>query len=229
MGNEALFGKNAVIIGGTSSIGLETAILLAKNGMKVTAFGRTAPKESDDTKEICFVEWDLELFFETIETGAEENPVIKAVKNADILVNCYGPFLQKSLDQVSAKEWQKLALADYALPGSLISIALPHMIKNNFGRIVLFGGTRTESVKPYRTNAAYAGAKTGTAVLVKSVASEYSRNGITCNQILPGFTRNCPPTTEPVSNKMLAEKVLFLIENQELNGVLLNVDRGWNP
>lgn len=228
MENKTLFGKKAVVIGGTSSIGLATSILLAKQNIKVTAFGRNPPEISNETKNISFKQFNLESFFSP-ENLNSENPFITEVKTADIIINCYGPFLQKPLEDVSLKEWESLALANYALPGSLISLALPNMIKNKFGRIILFGGTRTESVKAYKTNAAYAGAKTGTAVLVKSVASQYESFGITCNQIMPGFTRNCPPTTTPVSNEMLAEKVYFLISNPELNGVLLNVDRGWNP
>lgn len=231
MANNKLLGKNAIVIGGTSSIGLSVSKLLSKNGINVTAIGRTIPDQTQETKAISFISLDLEETINSLNgnTNIEENKIFALTKKADILINCYGPFLQKSFHETTPQDWYKISLSDYALPGILISTALPHMMEHNFGRIVLFGGTRTESVKAYKTNAAYAGAKTGTAVLVKSVASQYESFGITCNQIMPGFTRNCPPTTTPVSNEMLAEKVYFLISNPELNGVLLNVDRGWNP
>ena len=86
-------------------------------------------------------------------------------------------------------DWQKISLLDYALPGFFVSSALKGMIQKKWGRILLFGGTGTDFRTVFKTNAAYAGAKTGTGVLVQSVASLYAGHGITCNAVLPGFTQ----------------------------------------
>jgi NAD(P)-dependent dehydrogenase (short-subunit alcohol dehydrogenase family) len=53
--------------------------------------------------------------------------------------------------------------------------------------MLFFGGTRTEAIRPYSTNAAYAAAKTGLGVLVKSLAAEYAAFGIGAFLLCPGF------------------------------------------
>lgn len=55
------------------------------------------------------------------------------------------------------------------------------------GVIVLFGGTKTDSVRGYKTNAAYASAKTGLAVFAKSLAREYAGKGVSVIMVCPGF------------------------------------------
>ena len=74
-------------------------------------------------------------------------------------------------------EWLTQSYANFAFPGMLVSAVLPHMCASGWGRILLFGGTRTDSVRGFRTNAAYAAAKTGLSSLVKSVALDYALQG----------------------------------------------------
>ena len=211
-------GKNALVIGGTSRVGLEIASLLAAEGASVTVTGRTY------SGNLPFIQTDFETDFDVSFSDVEEK-----VRETDILVVCYGPFVRKSLDSTDSADWKKLALCDYALPGMLVSSALSGMVPRKWGRIVLFGGTRTESVRAYKSNAAYAGAKTGLSVIVKSVSSEYRNKGITCNAILPGFMNNPPEEKVFVDKKLVAKEVIHLIQNKELNGVLLNIDCGWAP
>jgi NAD(P)-dependent dehydrogenase (short-subunit alcohol dehydrogenase family) len=61
------------------------------------------------------------------------------------------------------------------------------MRERSYGRILLFGGTRTDSIRAYASNAAYAAAKTGLGVLVKSIAAEYSAWNIGAFLLCPGF------------------------------------------
>ena len=157
------------------------------------------------------------------------HPIAKALCECDVLCVCTGPFIQKEMHLMSPSEWAFMALGNYALYGAAVSMALPKMMEKHFGRIVLFGGTRTESIRSYKTNAAYAGAKTGISVIVKSVASCYAQYGITCNAIMPGFTHDAPINTSIIEEERLAFHTLYLIEHPELNGVLLNVDKGWQP
>ncbi len=227
-GNESVLqGKKALVVGGTSSVGLETARALALRGALVTVSGRSWKPivESDTRIGFCRADFQTGSVADTVESSG----LGKLAGETDILVVCYGPFVRKSLHQTSASDWELLALHDYALPGMLVSLSLKGMLGRRFGRIVLFGGTRTDSVRNYSSNAAYAGAKTGISVIIKSVSAEYSESGITCNGLMPGFTRDPPPGTSCVSPGSLAEHALYLMEHGELNGVLLNVDKGWTP
>ena len=214
--------KNAVVIGGTSGIGFELAKILCKNECSVCVSGRHDPCEQG----LEFIPADF--------TGGhldldEFPPLREKLCKADILCVSYGPFVQKPLHLTTAQDWQTLALYDYALAGIAVSSVLPGMMERKFGRIVLFGGTRTESVRSYKTNAAYAGAKTAISVLVKSVSAEYRKYGVTCNAVLPGFVNGAKDKSDAVSALSVAHAAFFLIQNENLNGVLLNIDRGWQP
>lgn len=221
---EIFRGKNALIIGGTGGIGLPVAEKLKDLGAVVTVAGRTRPPE-DSGLLWCGVD-----FLRDGGVAARiEGEFSKAIALSDILVVTYGPFLQKPLHETTAEDWLYLAAHDYALPGIAVSTALPGMMARGFGRILLFGGTRTMDINAYRTNAAYAGAKTGISVIIKSVSAEYGRYGIICNGICPGFTRNAPEKKYEITPETVADHAVTLLSSPELNGVLLNVDGGWQP
>lgn len=165
-----------------------------------------------------------------------------ALKKSEILCVCYGPFLQKKIAQTSAQEWLWTAKLNLALPGILAGYAARFMKRRGFGRILFFGGTRTNQINGFKTNAAYAAAKTGIASLAKSFALEFAECGISTAAIFPGFVQ-----TEYVSEKKRAEyekllggkkmiradeiarAALFLLSDSNLNGTLLEMDGGWRP
>ena len=212
----------ALVLGGTSSVGLEVARHLKTLGCQVTVIGR---HRTDDFKTFV-TDFEMQL----TEKRLPEIPIDMkdAVQECQILCLCYGPFVQKTLEETLESDWQKVALLDYALPGMLTSLAIPNMIRKGFGRIIFFGGTRTDQIRSFRTNAAYAGAKTGLDVLVKSISENYGQFGITANAIMPGFTRNAPENAELVSERELAEKAMEFVCGDS-SGNLVRVDKGWEP
>ena len=224
--NDLFSGRKALVVGGTSGLGNAVALTLAKTGASVTVTGRHAP----ESKSLLFIPVD----FERDGIQAVFSPEFqKALSACEILCVSYGPFVRKSIVETTVADWEKVSLFDYALPGILTSTALQSMSVRKWGRILLFGGTRTDAIRAYRSNAAYAGAKTGVSVLVKSVAAECAEYAVTCNGILPGFAGNglqeIPQGWEAVTSREIAQKALFLLSSPDLNGVLLTVDRGWNP
>ena len=237
-------GKTAVVIGGSGGIGLEISKILAKNGASLIIHGRDdkkLKKVSDELQKqfnstVKTVNLDLE---KTDFLNIDSTLLNKFVSVADILCVCYGPFLQESVDQMTAQQWKDMSLLNYALPGFFVSSALKNMMNKKWGRILLFGGTGTSFRTEYKTNAAYAGAKTGLGILVQSVASNYADYGITCNAIMPGFVDTGyigPQQKTELAKKMPGGKLIkeesvasaaeFLLSNGDLNGVLLRLDRG---
>lgn len=217
MSNSFVYGKTALVIGGTSGIGGCVANILAEKGADVYVTGTHAP----ECEKLHFIPCDFER------NGLAELERLEFVMSeCTILCVCYGPFVQKSMHETTSDDWQKMALFDYALPGIAVSKVLAFMMEKKCGSILLFGGTRSELPRACATNAAYLGAKTGLGVIVKSVAREYGQLGIRCNAILPGFTRNAPEGF--LSNDVqIAEKAVYVIEQRDLNGIFLNVDYGW--
>lgn len=253
--------KKTVIIGASGGIGRELALQLASTTNELVVHGLSQEKLDSLKDEISensssknandFFNYpkvtDISYkftpsFFTENKNDSSKNLLLNNVKSADTLCVCYGPFLQKPLHQMTQTEWLEIATLVFALPGFFTSLALPHMIEQNFGRILLFGGTRTDTINAFKTNAAYAAAKTALSSLVKSISSEYRQKGIRCNAILPGFTETEYVTKNEknyykkllnsdniIETKSIAKAAKFLLENEDISGVLLKIDRAWNP
>lgn len=232
--------KKAVVVGGSGGIGSAIARLLSKECSEIVIHGG---HESDKFDELIKETNAKKIVLDFCKIPFDEiqnSELAEEIKSADILCICHGPFLQKPLDEMSFSEWQNISLMNYALPGAFVSLCLKAMQQKKFGRILLFGGTGTSIRTEFLTNAAYAGAKTGLNTLVNSVAAMYAKDGISCNAILPGFTKTEYTKNEDILSKKMpfgtiinkeaiAKSAMFLIENFDMNGVLLRVDRGWTP
>jgi NAD(P)-dependent dehydrogenase (short-subunit alcohol dehydrogenase family) len=243
--------KKAFILGGTGTIGFETAKMFCKKGFQVTIHGghdkvklkkclAQLKKMSDKRVQGIFEEFSGEA--ENFISVLEKSKVYECAKNADVLCLCFGPFLQKKIIDMENFEWEMISRLNYIMPAILINAALPNMIKNQFGRIVVFGGTATETVRGFYTNAAYAASKTALCSLIKSVSLQHSTDGITCNAILPGQVEIGEMTmqkkTEYLSKKgfvrfvkpqEIVQTIEFIADNQSITGMCINVDAGWRP
>ena len=166
----------------------------------------------------------------------------KAFQKSDILVLSHGFFLQKDILETTLNDWENLVFSNLTFPGICISKILPRFISQNFGRILCFGGTRTETIRGFKTNPVYGAAKTGLASLVKSVAQKYSKHNVTCNLVCPGFVGteflsqiqkekdvSKMPLQKLISVEEISKFAISILETQCLNGALINFDQGWSP
>lgn len=243
--------KKAVIIGGGSGIGASISSALAEReyelvihtGHKSEKYDALIERLQKKTKVYPVIElfpqgMDSYKIFSVLENSVLSNYIV----DADILIVCYGPFFQCSLHNMNTEDWYNILNSNLLLPGLLVSKVLPSMMNKKWGRILLFGGTRTDTIQGYKTNPAYGAAKTAVCSLVKSVAIEYANYGITCNAILPGFVdtesitdeqrlyyTNSIPLKKMITKESIAETAMMLIENEDINGALLKIDRGWTP
>ena len=182
-------GRRAFILGGTGGIGLEIARCLGHKGASLDVHGRG--KEKLVAALECFRQEGLtaEGSAFDVDTLEAARPLFPRAKTADILVASWGPFLQVPLHETTPEDWERMAALNLALPGALASLALPGMRRRSWGRILFLGGTRTDAIRGFRTNAAYAAAKTGLGTLAKSIAAEYAGEGIAALVLCPGFVR----------------------------------------
>ena len=235
--NASLQGKNALIIGGTSGIGHELAQALLQASVSVVAQGKT---HSERFQHFCRQK-NAAGFICDLRDPAYLEELCRYAAVADILCVAYGPFLQKPLDVTSADEWHNIVYANLTLPGILVSSALAEMKKRKWGRILLFGGTETQILRGFKTNAVYGAAKMGIMSLVRSISMNYASYGITANAICPGFTDTDLLTEEDRKNlsqknpdgaliaaTAITEAALFLLSNNAYNGVIIPVDKGWS-
>lgn len=221
--------KKAFVVGGTGGIGKTVAQALAATGANVTVLGRNPLA-------------DLSSLKVDLDTPEGQKKALEQVQNADILCYARGPFLQKPLHETNEQQWHYIIEQNFFLPGLFVSKVLPHQMQNNWGRIFLFGGTRTNAIQGFKTNPVYGAAKTALSSLVRSVALSYAEYGITCNAICPGFVDTEYLSTEqkellakknPDGQLILAEEIaeicVSMMYNTVYNGVILPLDKGWAP
>jgi NAD(P)-dependent dehydrogenase (short-subunit alcohol dehydrogenase family) len=105
--------------------------------------------------------------------------------------------------RMTAEQWQRDI--DVNLTGAfrVIAACLPGMRKRGYGRIVVISSGAARSGLPGQ--AAYAASKAGLLGLVKTVAAENVRRGITANAILPGLvaTENVMAMPEEIRERLL--------------------------
>jgi NAD(P)-dependent dehydrogenase (short-subunit alcohol dehydrogenase family) len=179
-------------VGGSGGIGRAVSLELGARGAYVIVHGGSSRERLDSALvELRRTSPGAEGFL--LKLGGPNSTISGLVEilaglgSIDILVVAFGPFVHKSLTETDVADWERIALFDLALPGALCSALLPAMAARGWGRILLFGGSRTDGIRSYSSNAAYAAAKTGLAVLTKSLAAEGSARGVCSVLVCPGL------------------------------------------
>ena len=233
-------GRKALVVGGTGGIGKAVAFGLAALGAEVTVHGGSSQERLDNTiAEIRENGGKAGGFLLYIENSACAEQIFARCPAPDILVCAWGPFRQGTLEALDREFWQKMADSNLAFPGILVSLGLAGMIKRKWGRILLFGGTNTDTIRGFTTTTAYSAAKTGLGVIAKSAAKTGGSLGITCNVICPGLTdteytreeellynRSKSPGGRTLCPEQVAQAAIAILENPGINGAVVSVDQG---
>lgn len=193
MGHPALDldSKTAVVIGGTSGIGLALARGLAEAGADVVPTGRRRSLVQGAVCEI--VKMRRKSLVTDCDVGdrtslqALRDSVIEKFGKVDILVNCAG-ITQRTptLDQDEV-EWDRIL--DTNLNGTLRSCQIfgRAMVDRQYGRIINIASLTSEVA--FFEVAAYSASKSAVASLTKSLAVEWARYGVCVNALVPGVFR----------------------------------------
>ncbi len=228
-------------MGGSGGIGLEVARALAATGIHCIIHGRNREKLDSLQGEFYTNGHSVETLCVNISSACDTSPLENGVCGADILVYSYGSFLYKTLAHSTSQDWTETIYANLTLPGFLASRAAAAMAQRGFGRILLFGGTRTDAIRGFKYNAAYAAAKTGLGVINKSIAAEFAPNGVSCALLCPGFVETeylSQAAKEELIQKSPAKHLLQPQEIAQLalqlltgtmdlcNGAIINADGG---
>ena len=239
--NGRLDGLRALIVGATGGIGLSVVRAVAAAGADIIAHGRDEGRLAAVAAELRALGAGVSTICADLSAGEAPEALLAAASDCDIVVVAYGPFVQKPLAATTGADWRLTALCCLALPGAIATRAATGMAARGFGRIMLFGGTRTDAIRGFKTNAAYAAAKTGLGVLAKSIAAEFAGRGVSCAVVCPGFmdTEYLSPETKErlaaasprgglIPAPELAELVLRLVSGgmDLANGSVIVADRG---
>lgn len=169
----------AFVTGGARGIGRRIAETLRDLGARVAA-GDLRPPAIEG---VFGVELDVS------DEGSVERAFARVeheLGEVELLVLNAGIFVIEPFEEVTLESWQRTL--DVNLTGAFLCArrALPAMRTAGYGRVVGIGsiGGKTGGTKSV---AAYAASKAGIHALVKSIASEYGRTGVTANAVAPAL------------------------------------------
>ena len=183
--------KTAVVVGGTSGIGLALAKGLAHAGANVVPTGR---REAEARAAAAAVEAlgrkSLTVNCDVTQPSSLERllkEVCSAFGKVEILVNCAGRTERTPTLQVPEEEWN--AIMETNLNGTMRACRVfgKHMIEHGYGRIVNIASLA--SFVGLFEVAAYCASKGAVASLTKSLAVEWAKHGVCVNAIAPGVFR----------------------------------------
>jgi meso-butanediol dehydrogenase/(S,S)-butanediol dehydrogenase/diacetyl reductase len=178
--------KVALITGAGSGIGRATAIRLAQegasvfladiNGSALTETTGLLPAGSVSAQGVLDVALPDQCQQIVADTIAEFGQL-------DVLCNIAGIALCKHLTDISVEEWKRVV--DINLNGVfyLCQAAIPHLIESK-GNIINMSSSAGREGQAY--HAVYCATKAAVLMLSKSLALEYSKQGVRANAICPG-------------------------------------------
>ena len=186
-----LTNKTAVVIGGTSGIGVAVARGLAQAGANVVPTGRRDELVRKAAAEIASLGCRSLAQTCDVTNNASIELLLQSVcaefGSVQILVNCAGRTKRMPTLDFPESEWD--AILETNLKGTLRACRVfgRHMIEARYGRIINMGSL--SSLVGLFEVAAYGASKAAVASLTKTLAIEWARHGVCVNALVPGVLR----------------------------------------
>jgi 3-oxoacyl-[acyl-carrier protein] reductase len=166
----------------------------------------------------------------------------EAMGQLDVLVANAGLTRDNLMVQLRDEDWEQVIAINLSATFRLARAAVRGMMRRRFGRIVAITSVVGSTGNPGQAN--YVAAKAGIAGMIKSIAAEYAKRGITANCVAPGFIDT--PMTQKLNDKQreaimakvpasragtpeeVAAAVVFLASNEAayVTGQTLHVNGG---
>ena len=186
-----LANKTAVVIGGTSGIGLALTRGLAQAGANVVPTGRRDEQVRSAAAEVVALGRRSLVQTCDVTDNASLERLLKSVcgefGGVQILVNCAGRTKRMPTLEVPENDWN--AILETNLTGTLRACRVfgRHMIEKRYGRIINIGSL--SSFVGLFEVAAYGASKAAVASLTKTLAIEWATSGVCVNALVPGVLR----------------------------------------
>jgi NAD(P)-dependent dehydrogenase (short-subunit alcohol dehydrogenase family) len=172
----SLVGKRALVTGATQGIGLAIARALRAQGAEIFAHGI----ESDS-------EWSPYARADLGAPGGADtlaDAVDRRWPGVDILVLNAAVQTRARWDAFDETDFERQIRTNFAAGYALIRRFAPGMRARGWGRIVAIGSV--QEVKEHPEMVAYAASKAAQTSLVRNLARQFARDGVTVNVLSPG-------------------------------------------
>ncbi|MDA8332659.1 MAG: 3-oxoacyl-ACP reductase FabG [Candidatus Dormibacteraeota bacterium] len=196
-----LSGRRALVTGGGKGIGAAISSQLVEMGAEVVINFRSDRTSAESTAQGLK---GVSLHQADVSDPGEVGDMFAAKGPFDVVVNNAGVLRDRLLLRMTKEDWDQVLGTDLSAAFHVIKAAVPHMMRQRFGRIVNVSSIVGLGGNPGQAN--YAAAKAGLIGLTKSVAKELGSRSITCNAVAPGYVLT-ELTSSSVSEEMLRELI----------------------
>lgn len=195
-------GRTALITGGDSGIGWQTAKLLLAEGATVVLSDKDQGELDAAAARLEAPEGRLHAFAADVTSveslAALHEKVASAVGPIDILVQSSGiTGAQGLFHEIDDEGWTSTLEVDLLGPVRLVKEFLPDLRTGGWGRLVLVASE--DAVQPYDDELPYCAAKAGVLALAKGLSRSYALEGLLVNAVSPAFIHT--PMTDAMMDK----------------------------
>ena len=216
--------RTAVITGGGSGIGRETALKLAQNGMNIILLGGKRAQLLQETAELAqaygvktaVIPGDLTDFVWLKETVAQ----ITQTLDIDVLINNAGMVINCGYEDVTEDQFDSIMNLNVKVPFFLSQYLLPTLKRSTHGTIINICSVVGHAGYPHQS--AYTASKHALLGLTKSLAAEVYGDGVRVHAISPGgvytdMVKIARPDLTPdgmIMPQDIAEIIWFFLHNR---------------
>jgi 3-hydroxybutyrate dehydrogenase len=210
--------KSAIITGSTSGIGLGIANVLADKGYNIMVNGFGDKNEINKIVEDLNKKKIKAIYSPAdMSKGDEIKKMVdlcaKELGSVDVLVNNAGIQHVAHIVDFPEAKWDQILAINLSSAFHSIKAALPHMRKQNFGRIINIASAH--GLVGSEGKSAYCAAKHGLLGLTKVTALETALENITCNAICPGWVLT-PLVEKQIENNAKSKNISIAEASKEL-------------
>ena len=238
-----LSGKTALVTGATGTVGATIARSLHGQGATVAISGTRREVLDRLAAELG---GRVHILPANLADAAETEALVPRAEEAmgqlDILVANAGVTRDNLLVQLRDEDWEQVIAINLSATFRLSRAAVRGMMRRRFGRVIAITSVVGTTGNPGQAN--YVAAKAGITGMIKAMAQEYAKRGVTANCVAPGFI--VTPMTDRLNDKQretivakipasragtpaeVAAAVVFLASNEAgyMTGQTLHVNGG---
>ncbi len=216
-----LKGKNAVVTGSTSGIGLGIAEGFAKEGVNLVLNGFGDACEIETLRAGLASKYGVNVLYDGADMSkpAQIEAMMRRAQaelgGVDILVNNAGIQHVAPVEEFPTAKWDAIIAINLSSAFHSTRMAVPYMKSKGWGRIINVASAHALVASPFKS--AYVASKHGIMGFTKTIALEVAEQGITVNAICPGYVLT------PLVEKQIPDtaKARGITEEQVKRDVLL--------
>jgi 3-hydroxybutyrate dehydrogenase len=222
-----LKGKNALVTGSSSGIGLAIARALAAAGANLTLNGFGDSREIEKLRGSIAAEHKVEVAYSPADM-TKPGEIAAMIRDAeqrfgslDVLVNNAGIQHVSPIENFPVDRWDAVIAINLSSSFHTVRAAVPGMKQRKWGRIINVASAH--GLVASADKVAYVASKHGIVGLTKVVAIETANTGITCNAICPGWVltalveKQIVARADASGKSVDAEKLALLSEKQPMH------------